>query len=921
MPDWKREIARRLGGLKLQPAREAEIVEELSQHLDDRYEELLADGATEAEARRAALAELSGNHLLAQELREVERRDDDERIILGQRRRGNVFADFWQDLRFGGRVLRKQPGFTAVALLTLTLGVGANTALFQLLDAVRLRALPVPEPQQLAEVRITDMKGARGNFASWHPALTNPVWEQVRDRQQAFNGVFAWGADDFNLGTGSDAHLAHGLWVSGDFFQVLGVRPELGRVFDASDDRRGCASAGAVISHQFWQREFGGEPSVVGKRLSLDDHTVEIVGVTPASFFGPEVGRSYDVAVPICAEAILRGKDNRLDLGVSWWLIVMGRLKPGWTIEQATSQLNSISPGIFETTLSPKYPAESVQKYLGFKLAAYPAASGISQVRETYESPLWLLLGIAGLVLLIACANLANLLLARASAREREIAVRLALGASRARIVRQLLAESLLLAVAGSVIGAIFAGYLGEFLVSFLSTKEDQLFVDLRADWLVLGFTTGMAILTCVLFGLTPALRATRVAPGAAMKTSGRGLTAGRERFSLRRALVVVQVALSLVLVVGALLFSRSLAKLLAADVGFRQEGVLIAQVDSSRMNLPSESRLSFKRDLLARIRAVPGVSSAATAAIIPLSGNGWFNYIWMDGTDAATKKGVARNRISSDYFKTLNTPLLAGRDFDEHDTASSPKVAIVSEEFARQLANGENPVGKSFWVETTPNDPQTRYEIVGLVKSTKYDNVREDFQPVAYFPLSQSPLPGQFDQILINSNAPLATLTEGVKRAVAEVSPQSTINFQVLREQIQNSLMRDRLLATLSGFFGALALVLACVGLYGIMSYGVAGRTNEIGIRMALGAQISDVRRMILRETLTLVLFGIGVGLPAAFLATRFTSTLLFGLTPTDPLSIALAAITMCAVALLAGYIPARRASRVDPMVALRYE
>ena len=900
-------LKRKLLAILRRGSMDRELDEELRYHLEREIEQNVAAGLSPEEARRSALRNFGGLQQAKEECQEA-------RGVM-------IVENLWQDIRYGVRVLRKQPGFTAVALLTLALGVGANTAIFRLIDAVRLRALPVPEPHQLVEVRIQDMQGARGNFATWHPSVTNPIWEQLRDRQQAFSGIFAWGSDDFNLGRGSDVHLARGLWVSGDFFNVLGVRPALGRVFQASDDRRGCDTVGAVISHQFWQRELGADPSVLDRKLSLDDHTVEVIGVTPPSFFGPEVGRSFDVAVPICAQAIIRGSDNWLDSGVSWWLIVMGRLKPGSNVEQATAHLNALSPDIFKTTLSPKYPAESVQSYLGFKLQAYPAASGISQVRETYTSPLWMLLGIAGLVLLVACANLANLMLARASAREREIAVRLALGASRARLVRQLFVESLLLAVAGAFLGAILAGFLSEFLVSFLSTKENQLFVDLSTDWQVLGFTAGLAILTCILFGLTPALRATRVAPIEAMKAGGRGMTAGGGRFSLRRALVVVQVALSLVLVVGALLFSRSLGKLLAQDAGFQQEGVLIAQVDYSRMNIPPEGRLSLKRELLARIRAVPGVTSVAAASIIPLSGSAWGNSVWLDGADSSAKKESSFNRVSPDYFKTLRTPFLAGRDFDDRDTPTSHRVAIVNEEFARRLTNGQNPIGISFWVEATPSTPETRYEIIGLVKNTKYADLREELAPVAYFPVAQSPRPGLFDQVLISSSLPMAELSASVKQAIIEVSPQSTINFRVFREQIQNSLMRDRLMATLSGFFGLLALVLACVGLYGIMSYGVTSRIKEIGIRLALGARPRDVRMMILRESMWLVLIGVAVGLPVALTAPRLVSALLFGLTPADPLSICLAIGAMCAVALVAGYLPARHASRVDPMVALRYE
>src|SRR5439155_2893559 len=375
---------------------------------------------------------------------------------------------------------------------------------------------------------------------------------------------------DFNLAQGGEVRPAKGLWVSGDFFNTLGVQPAVGRVFTATDDVRGCSAPGVVISHSFWQREYGGEKSVIGRQLTLADHPFEIIGVTPASFFGLEVGRSFDVALPICAEAITSGKKSVLDSGTDWWLMVTGRLKPGWPLKQASANLQAISPGLFETTLPANYPPVSVKNYRGFKLEAVRGDAGYSALRENYERPLWLLLAIAGLVLLIACANLANLLLARASSREREMAVRQAVGASRGRLVRQLLVESLLLAVVGAALGAVLAQGLSQFLVTFISTTNDKVFLDLSPDWRLLGFAALVAALTCILFGLAPALRATRIEPGAAMKTGGRGLTAGRERFSLRRALVVIQVALSLVLVAGALLFSRSLNKLINVDAGFR---------------------------------------------------------------------------------------------------------------------------------------------------------------------------------------------------------------------------------------------------------------------------------------------------------------------------------------------------------------
>ncbi|MBV9924271.1 MAG: ABC transporter permease [Acidobacteria bacterium] len=827
-----------------------------------------------------------------------------------------------QDIRYGLRVLSKSPGFTLVAVLTLALGVGANTAIFQLLDAVRLRSLPVKDPRGLVGVQLADLSKARGSFNSDYPIVTGPIWEQVRERQEAFDGVFAWGQDTLNLSRGGEARLARAAWVSGDFFKVLGVGAERGRVLTPEDDRKGCGSPVAVVSHAFWQREFGGDPSAVGRTLNLEGRPFEVVGVTPASFYGLEVGHSFDVAVPLCAEPLLGGENSLLNSGTSWWLTVVGRLKPGWTEERAAAHLASISRGVFESSLPANYPPDSAQAYREFKLTTFPAASGVSDLRENYENPLWLLLAVAGTVLLIACANLANLLLARATTRERELATRLALGASRWRLVRQLLTESMMLAAAGAALGALLAQYLSEVLVSLLSREQNPLYVSLQTDWRVLAFGAGAAVLTCALFGLAPALRATRVAPGAAMKAAGRGLTASRERFGLRRALVISQVALSLVLVAGALLFSRSLSQLATQNTGLRREGVLVTFVSMSRLKLPVERRLEFKRGLLERIRAVPGVESASDANILPLTGSGWNNEVWIDGTDPAGKQSTNFSRVSADYFKTLGIPLLAGRDFNAGDAPNAPKVAVVNESFARALTKGANPVGQRFRVERTPSEPETVYEIVGLVKDAKYQDLRQEFAPVAFTASSQASKPSEGGMFLIRSNnvAP-AALAPSVKQVIGEVSPDIDIVFRVYKDEVDASMLRERLMATLSSAFGLLALVLACVGLYGVMSYGVAGRTNEIGVRMALGASGRDVLWLVLREAALLVGIGVVVGLPVSFLAARLASGLLYGVTPADPVSVSLAVLLLSAVAALACYLPARRATKVDPMVALRYE
>lgn len=827
------------------------------------------------------------------------------------------------DFRFGIRMLTKNPAFTAVAVLSLALGIGANTAIFQLLNAVRLKTLPLRNPQELAQVRLraSDVELTRGNKGVMRYApVTNPLWEQVRDRQEAFSGIAAWGFAGFNLAQGGEVRPARGLWVSGDFFNVLGVNPEVGRVFNKADDYRGCNAPGVVISHGFWQSEFGGASDVVGKKLTLSGRQLSVIGVTPPSFFGLEVGKSFDVVVPICADALFSGENQRLDSGTNWWLMITGRLKPGWSIQQASDHLTGISSSVFQQTLPSNYPAASLNNYLKSKLEVADGSTGYSTIRQNYERPLWLLLAIAGLVLLITCANLANLLLARASTREREIAVRLAVGASRLRIIRQLLVEALLLALIGTAIGAGIAQLLSRFLVSSIGTTHDMVFLDVTPDIRVLGFAAGVAALTCVFFGLTPALKVTRINPGAAMKAAGRGLTAGRERLSLRRTLVVAQVALSVVLVAAALLFSRSLNRLLTLDAGFNQENLLISQVNFNRLKIEPAQRLKFRDELLTRIKTVPGVEDVSEMDTLPLTGGGRGNNVWLEGRTSADEIGCSFNRVGVDYFRTLQIPLIAGRSFSESDTLNAPQVAIISQTLARML-HEENPVGKRFTVEATPGDPETHFEIIGVVRDAKFEDLREDALPVVYLVSTQDPYPSTGRRYLVRSHLPPETLTADISRSLMNFNPGLDVGFQVFRSMVQESLLREQLLAKLSGLFGLLALLLASIGLYGLLSYGVASRTNEIGIRMALGAQTRNVLTLILREAVLLVCVGLIVGIPLALYVTRFAATLLFNLSPADPVSLSIAGAVLMIVALVAGYLPARRATKVDPLVALRDE
>jgi predicted permease len=863
----------------------------------------------------------------------IERGDDASAAAAAARRElGNIAQiqeatrDAWghrwleraaQDVRYALRLFRRNPGFALVAILSLTLGIGANTALFQVVNAVRLQSLPVADPSTLVEVRLVDMEGARGYFQTWYPAVTYPIWQALAARQQAFSRLFAWGTGTFNLSDGGEVRTARGLWVTGDLFPALGIHPAAGRLLTPDDDRTEC-SPRAVLSHGFWQRAYGGSPSVVGQSLTLSSRAVEIVGVAPASFHGLDVGKTFDVAIPVCADPVLSDDgQGRLGMGTVWWLSVFGRLNPGWTAERASAHLAAISPELFKASLPPTYPSESVQQYLNFRLAAYPAGSGLSELREAYTAPLWMLLGIAALVLLIACANLANLLLARATARQREIAARLAMGASRGRVIRQLLTESLLLAAIGGVSATLLASVLSRTFVALIDTGG-SIVLPLGLDWRVLTFTTGLSLLTCLLFGVAPALTATRVTASSVMRASPRGTTSGREVVGLRRGLVVAQVAMSVVLLFGSLLFATSLRNLVTMDPGFDADGVVTAAINLNSLDLPAERRAAFHREVLDRLRTLPGVQAAATTRVIPVSGNSAGNTVWPEA-DQSHQFDTRLNWVGRGYFTALGTPLVAGRDFSDADRLESQPVAIVNEAFASNLAQGGATVlGRRFTQEATPAGPAKTFEIVGIVRNATYADLKEGVIPVAFLADAQRS-PGSYMQVVIRSALPAGAITPAVTRMLADIDPRISVAYGVLSTNIRETVVRERLLARLSGGFGALAAILTFVGLYGLIAYTVTRRTNEIGIRMALGAGRTAIARLILRETSVLLAVGAIVGVALALAGGRAASTLLFDVRPYDPLALLLSLAALAAIAFIASYAPARRAMRIEPVTALR--
>jgi predicted permease len=906
--EWQRRLiaARmRLRAVFFRSRLDRDLDEELEEHVEQLTQLHVTRGLPEAEARRQALLAMGGLTQRREECRDA--------------RRTRWLDNIERDLRYSFRVLRRRPGFTASAVLSLTLGIGAHTAIFQLIDALALRALPVDRPEELAIVNIPGRRGASGSFNGRYADLTHAVFEELRRVQEPFSGLLAWSHSTFDLAERGESRFAeNGLWVSGNYFDLLGVRPHVGRLLTEADDVRGCAAPGVVLSHSFWRREFGGDPRVIGKRITVSGRPLEIIGVSEQGFFGVEVGRSFDLAVPLCADGLLNAA-SRLGTRWIWWLGAMGRLKPGWTLERANAHLRSISPALFRDTLPQDFSKGSTDSYLGFVLGASPGSVGFSRLRTEYDRPLKLLLGMTALVLLIACANLANLLFARMATRSREVALRLALGASRRRVFGQLLLESLVLAAAGAVCGIALSAVLGRAVVVMMSTEVSPLFLSLGVDWRVLGFTIVVMVMTCLLFGTAPAVRAARTPPEESLRWGARTSTAGVASRSLRRALVVAQVALSVTLLAAGLVFARSLQNLFTTDTGFQQRGILELDVDLRRLQLPVDRRNDFRRLLLDRIRATGDIEAAAETTIVPLVG-GWNQWIHMDH-DSRAKGLVSLSGVSPGYFATLRIPVLAGREFAASDRTGSPLVAIVNESFTRRFLGARNPLGETFRIEGTPSQTWPAIQIVGIVKNTKYGDIREQFAPIVYLAAFQHSSPGEFDQFLMRGAASLPELRAAVRYTVEATNPDIRFHFHDFQEQLREALLRERLMAALCGFLAFLATVLATVGVYGLSAYSATQRKQEIGIRMALGACRRAIVGLILKEALWLQSAGLAIGVLLAALAAKSASTLVYGMEAGDPQTLLSAALLLGAIAVLASCVPAIRASKEDVTSALRCE
>lgn len=831
----------------------------------------------------------------------------------------------WTDLRFALRTLRRSPVFAVVAVLSLALGIGANTAIFSLLDQVLLRALPVREPQRLVVFHVAE------HFPGWSMAdahesvFSYPMYKDFRDGSRVFDGVVARAGAPVSVSDGGATERAGAEIVSGNYFQVLGVTPLVGRNLVPEDDGAPGAHPVVMLSHGYWRRRFGASPAVLGRKITVNGHPMLVVGVAPPGFHGVIGGRTPDLFVPITMQRqIAPTWDALADYEIAW-LSVFARLKPGLSVTQAQAGMQTVFRPMLEELLARTGRMRSrkaEEELLAMKLSLLSAVQGINEMRRQFQKPLVALMGMVGLVLLIACANVAGLLITRAAGRRKEVAIRLALGAGRRGIVRQLLVESLVLGLAGGAAGLLVARWTNLGLLRLLAENEPEGWLSASIDLRVLGFNLLLSVVTGILFGLAPALQSMRAEVASALKDQSAGVRTGAGGARFRRVLVGAQVAFSLLLLVGAGLFARSVFNLMRVDPGFRSSNVLTCAIDPTLAGYPSARTAAFYRELQQRLEALPGVEAAGAANPGPLTHGNRGGNITVEGYQAKGDEevGASQHAVSAGYFHALGVPVIAGRQFTERDLAGSQKLAVVNEAFVKRYFRDRNPLGRRIAFGAGNRVVPDR-EIVGVVRDFKHGDLREQVHETVFFPYTQDERPNPLT-FYVRAQRGESQLTSEIRRLVRELDANLPV-FAVksLTVQVQESILTDRLIAILSSAFGALATVLAAVGLYGVIAYSVARRTAEIGIRIALGALPRSVLGLVLREAGALVLAGIAIGLPAALVASRLVESQLFGIKANDPLVFALATLGLCAVGLLAGLIPARRAAAIDPIRALRYE
>jgi predicted permease len=832
-------------------------------------------------------------------------------------------AAILRDFRYSLRTLRKSPVFLAVAVLSLALGIGANTAIFTLIYQLILQPLPVRDPEQLV------MLAGRGKHYGGNNGpdrISYPMYQEIRDKNQVFSGMFCTYPSTVSASFQGATELIGADFVSGNYFPVLGIGAAAGRVFTASDDLIQGGHPLAVLSYGYWRARFGADPGIVGKQIVVNGRSLTIVGVSPAGFDGVEPGRAPQIRIPITMKDDLPRSDfRRLNANRFRWVEVFGRLKPEMTLGQAQAGLQPLFHQILNREVTEKPFANASpfvkQEFLKMWMEAMPGSKGRSGLRRAYSKPLFALMGIVSLVLLIACSNLANLLIARASARQKEIAVRLALGAGRGSLIRQLLLESLVLAAAGGSLGVGLAVMIDRALIAYLPSGHTPLSLTSTPDWTVLGFTFTISLIAGAGFGLIPALQSTRPKLATTLKDQAGAVIRGGSA-GLRKGLVVAQVSLSLLLLIGAGLFMQSLRNLKTLNPGFEVRNLLAFNIDPTMSRFDPKWTVDYYRRLHERLSAIPGVESHAFAVVPVLENDEWDNWVTIEGYSAKQDERPDPHMqfCSPGFFKTLKIPVLLGRDFNERDILGAPKVGIVNQKFVKRYFGDANPLGRHIGMGIDPGT-KTDIEIVGVAGDTKYESMRDEIPYELYLPSEQQRFQNGVT-VYVRAAGDPAHMFNALRPEVRSVDASVPMyDMRTLTDQLEISLLTERLLAALSSVFGCLATLLAALGLYGVMAFMVARRTREIGIRMALGAGQGTVVWMVLRETLTLAGVGVAIGLAGAYGVTRLIQTQLFGVEPTDLLTMAAAALGIAAVTALAGYIPARRATGIDPMSALRWE